>query len=763
MPSVLRAGATGILATFLLASSAFGQLARFDGERVVRVTVADESQLATALELSDDVWSHEIGVGPIDLRVNPTQLAALDASGLPYETLIDDLQAKIDSERSSIETGVTFFDAYQRYEQVNAYLGSLVTLRPDLAQIVNVGVSLEGRNMVAIRITGPGDATNRPEIFYHGGQHAREWITVPVSTYVADQLVRNYDTDPYIRRLVDRCVFYILPIMNPDGYIYTWDSNRLWRKNRRNNGGSFGVDLNRNWGWQWGGEGASATPSNDTYRGPSAFSEPETQAMRDFILAHPNIVAYNDIHCYSQLILWPWGYTPALPADQDEFARIGFGMEERIEALYGTDYVSGPINTTIYPASGGSADWAYGAAGILAFSYELRDTGAEGFVLPPNQIMPSCLETLPALLFYADTTSAPIRLELASLPPTMLAPQSPTPINVRIVENLGSLAGGTARLWYRVGSSGPFGSVGLSLVSGDLYSAELPGVPCGPDLQYYVEAQSASGETMRLPENAPASTFVAQIGVLSEEFRDDFETADAGWVVTNTSLTAGAWARAVPVGTTSGGQPVAPANDNPAGSGTFCWVTQNGSPGGSVGAADVDGGPTVLTSPSFSLADYDDPRIGYARWMASTGTDTMTIEASADGGPWQVLEVVSNDRAWVTRKFRLADVFGGGGLSGVRIRFSIADQPNNSTTEGAIDDVIIEDFTCTSAKLLPGDMNCDGVVSVADIGPFVLALTDPAGYIAAFPTCSSLNGDFSNDGQLSVGDIGGFVAALTGG
>jgi carboxypeptidase A4 len=763
MPMVLRAGATGIVFTCLLAAAAFGQPARFDGERVVRVTVADESQLATALELTDDVWSHEIGVGPIDMRVNATQFAALQATGLPFEVLIQDLQEKVEAERFSIEAGGGFFDAYHRYEDVNAYLNTLAGLRPDLAQVITIGTSVQGRSLVAIRITGPGDSTNRPEILFHGGQHAREWITVPVTTYVADQLIRNYDTDPYMQRLVDRCVFYILPIMNPDGYVYTWDSNRMWRKNRRNNGGSFGVDLNRNWGWQWGGAGASSSPSSDTYRGPSAFSEPETQALRDFILAHPNIVAYNDIHSYSQLILWPWGYTSALPADQDEFARIGFGMEERIEALYGTDFVAGPIYSTIYAASGGSTDWAYGAAGILAFSYELRDTGASGFVLPPSQIMPSCLETLPALLFYADTTSAPIRLELAAAPPDIVAPQTPAPIGVRIVENLGALEAGTALLRYRVGNSGPFASVELLSAGGNLFSAELPGVSCGADVQYYVEAQSTTGETLRLPENAPEATFVAQVGELIEVFREDFESPAEGWTVTNTSLSSGMWERVVPVGTLMNGQPFAPGTDHTPGKGMFCWVTQNGPPGGAVGGADVDGGPTVLTSPDFPVADYQDPRIGYARWMAATDSDTMTVEVSADGGPWQVLEVVSDERAWVTPKFRLADVFGGANISTVRIRFSIADQPNNSTTEGAVDDLVIEELVCKGLKVLPGDMNCDGVVSVADIGPFVMALTDPAGYIAAYPTCSLLNGDFTADGQLTVGDIGAFVSALTGG
>src|SRR5690606_14934327 len=136
-----------------------------------------------------------------------------------------------------------------------------------------------------LRITGPGAASNRPQSLWWGGQHAREWINIPVPIYHAEQLLTRYDTDPEIRALVDSVEFIFVPTMNPDGYEYTWTNNRLWRKNRRDhpNSSCFGVDLNRNWGFQWGGAGASTNRCNDTYRGTAPFSEPETQVMRDFI------------------------------------------------------------------------------------------------------------------------------------------------------------------------------------------------------------------------------------------------------------------------------------------------------------------------------------------------------------------------------------------------------------------------------------------------------------------------------------------------
>lgn len=763
---IFRAGALGLC---LFAGSSFNpaaaQLARYDGDKVVRVQVQDEAQLATVLSLTDDVWSHEHGVGPIDVRVTPTQLAALEGTGIAFEIMIEDVQQKIDAESDIIATsgielgGGGFFDVYHTYAEVNAYMDQLVVLRPDLAQTFVMGITLQGREMRALRITGPGP-TPKPGVLFHGGQHAREWITVPTSLYVADQLIRNYDTDAYVRELVDRCEFYILPIMNPDGYEYSWTNDRLWRKNRRaNSGGSFGVDLNRNWGWQWGGEGSSSSQSSDTYRGPSAFSEPETQALRDFILGNPNVVAYNDIHCFSQLILWPWGYTDVLPADQAEFARIGAGMEARIESLYQTDYVSGPINTTIYPASGGSADWAYGGAGILAFSYELRDTGDEGFLLPADQILPTCEETLPALLYYADETSMALHIDFPAGLPTLASPQSGASFQVRIRANVDTLAPGSATLFARSGSTGAFTPYALVPLGADLFQANLPASGCGPNIEYYVTATGTAGATVVQPAGAPAQVFTLPIGEIIEQFRDNFETAAAGWTVSNTALTAGAWQRAVPVGTSSGGIPSAPANDNPAGTGTFCWVTQNGSPGGGVGAADVDGGPTTLTSPAFSLAGLSDPQISYARWVAAGDNDVLTVELSENGASWQTLEVVGSTRSWNEVSFRVRDLLPA--AAAVRVRFSISDNPNNSVTEGGVDDVVIEDFVCESAGLT-GDMNCDGLITVGDIAGFVLALTDVAGYAAAFPGCDINQADINGDGLISVSDIGGFVSLLSG-
>jgi hypothetical protein len=385
--------------------------ARFDGHKVVRVDIRTPEQLQTMLRLSPDPWFCEARPGPLDFRVPPEALPALDASGLRYTVFIDNVQALIDAERDRLRGPVVrggWFTDYKDYAAVDQYVDTLVALRPDLVSRIDLGASLEGRPIFGVRIANDaaGGGRCKPGIFLHSCQHAREWISVMVNMYLADALVRRYDTDPVVRDLVDRCEFFVVPISNPDGYVYSWTTNRLWRKNRRNNGnGTFGVDTNRNWGYQWGvslphGSAGNANPGSDVYWGASPFSEPEDRALRDFVLSHVNIRTDNDIHSYGPYILWPWGYSPNPSPDQSIFNAVGTAMQQTIQGVHGVRYTAGPLYTTLYPVSGGSIDWHYGARGVYSYSYELRGNPG-GFVLPPDQIIPNGEEVLPAALQQA--------------------------------------------------------------------------------------------------------------------------------------------------------------------------------------------------------------------------------------------------------------------------------------------------------------------------------------------------------------------------
>jgi hypothetical protein len=408
-----------------LAAGAYGQVdaarstepvVRYDGHRVVRVELRTARDLQTVSALTDDIWTHSIPrSGPVDFRVNPEQFVALLRSGMPFQIVIDDVQRVIDAETADIRARAAaddqaWYTNYHNYTDHKAYCQALAAAHPGIAQYFVLGLSLQGREIFGLRITGPGSTASRPASLWWGGQHAREWLTVQTVEYAAEQLLDGYSGNLHLQGLVNGMEFIFVPIMNPDGYDYTWTTARLWRKNRRANTGTgctatFGVDLNRNWGYQWGGQGASTQCPDETYRGPSGFSEPETQVMRDFITANPRIVSTMDWHSYGQLVMSPWGYTTALPtpaAIANEFQARDNAMAAAIFAVHGQSYAAGPVYTTIYPASGVSVDWAWGVRAIKGYTIEVRGGGPNGFDPPATMILPNAEENYGAFLSLAD-------------------------------------------------------------------------------------------------------------------------------------------------------------------------------------------------------------------------------------------------------------------------------------------------------------------------------------------------------------------------
>uniref|UniRef100_A0A4W4EV67 Peptidase M14 domain-containing protein n=1 Tax=Electrophorus electricus TaxID=8005 RepID=A0A4W4EV67_ELEEL len=228
---------------------------------------------------------------------------------------------------------------------------------------------------------------NRPGIWIDTGIHAREWVTPP---------------HPYI------CAFFfdifLEIVTNPDGFHFTHTSNRMWRKTRKPNDGSIcvGVDANRNWDAGFSGAGSSNNPCSETYRGPSAHSEPEVKAIVDFVKSHGNLKAFVSIHSYSQMLLYPYGYTRTPCKDQAELVRPKAVTD--LKSLYGTNYKYGSIINVIYQASGGTIDWTYNQGIKYSYTFELRDTGRYGFMLPANQIIPTAEETWLALMAIMEHT-----------------------------------------------------------------------------------------------------------------------------------------------------------------------------------------------------------------------------------------------------------------------------------------------------------------------------------------------------------------------
>ncbi|MEN3002228.1 MAG: M14 family metallopeptidase [Armatimonadota bacterium] len=386
----------------------WAQKVDYSGYQVLRVQLTSLKQLAELEELVRDIWTCHPRGRTVDVCVSPKEREQLRKAGYQWEVLIEDVGALIREQESTFQPqGGDIFSRYLPLQEVYAVMRSLAEQNPHLVQLLQIGRSIEGRPIYALRLTkDPRRARvyrHRPQVVLNACQHAREWITVAVALYLAHRLCAEYGIDTRVTELLQRTEVYIVPVVNPDGYEYSWTTDRLWRKNRRYLGiiegrAVYGVDLNRNWGYQWGGEGASRNPRSETYRGTAPFSEPETYFLSQWMSTLPLLRAHIDIHSYSQLIMWPWGYTNQLAPHDYVFRRVGLEMQSLIFSVHGMFYNAGPIYTTIYPASGNAVDWVYGMQGALSFAYELRDTGQYGFLLPPDQIRPNGEEIYPAVL-----------------------------------------------------------------------------------------------------------------------------------------------------------------------------------------------------------------------------------------------------------------------------------------------------------------------------------------------------------------------------
>lgn len=299
--------------------------------------------------------------------------------------------------------------AYHTYEEVIAEIDQLITSHPNITHKQTIGQSIEGRDLILLKISdNPAIDEDEPEVFYMSQIHAREAISTEVVLGIIHHLTDKYGTDSEITQLVDSRELWFLPVANPDGAVYVANEDSSWRKNRRDNGdGTFGVDLNRNFGYEWGLDiGSSGDTGDETYRGTSAFSEPETQAIRDFILAH-DFVASIAYHSYSNLILYPWGYTSSACPEKELFKSIGNQMAGR-QPYESYTVVQG---SGLYPTSGDSDDWLYGELGVYAFTIEIYEGGTGStfnqFNPPENQISYHVNNNIPPALYLASIADNP--------------------------------------------------------------------------------------------------------------------------------------------------------------------------------------------------------------------------------------------------------------------------------------------------------------------------------------------------------------------
>ena len=281
--------------------------------------------------------------------------------------------------------------AFHNYAEMVAAIEQAAAAHPDIMRVSTVGLSLERRDILAVKISDEPDIDDpaEPAVLFMSLHHAREHLTVEMALEVIRLFTEGYGHDPALTNLVNTREIWVLPNINPDGGEYDIETGvyRYWRKNRRDNlEGSFGVDLNRNYGYRWGGDGSSGTPSAETYRGPTAFSEPETQVVRDFVVAHPDITAAISFHTYAELILYPYGYTyEDQPADMTLDDLLTFRkLSGDMAASNG--YIAQQASD-LYTTSGDTVDWLYGAEGIFGFTFEMYPRYSNPGFYPPGDVI----------------------------------------------------------------------------------------------------------------------------------------------------------------------------------------------------------------------------------------------------------------------------------------------------------------------------------------------------------------------------------------
>jgi len=339
--------------------------------------------------------SATIMVGPIQLKKLTTVLKEMD---IAYKVIEENVASKI--ARSSHftktvvktargrEPNIIELDEFNDHANINIWLGNLAA-QNEFVETVTIGKTFEGREQKAIRFVKAGKG--KPHVYIQAGIHSREWISISTAVYMIDQLVNNKDDEA--EKFLSNLNIHIVPVVNPDGYIYTDTTDRYWRKTRSSSPESpncFGVDANRNYGFHWGGAGVSHNPCDkQVYCGPNAFSEVEVRNTRDYLTAlDPKPILAIDLHSYGGLVLTPYGYEAnAYPENNEEIVSLGKEVTDAISNVHNENFITSNIVDGMYPASGSSTDWFAGGLGAR-FSYILELRG-EDFVISKENIIPS--------------------------------------------------------------------------------------------------------------------------------------------------------------------------------------------------------------------------------------------------------------------------------------------------------------------------------------------------------------------------------------
>ncbi|MEU9121335.1 M14 family metallopeptidase [Streptomyces sp. NPDC048506] len=379
-------------------------------------TAAARTALAATGASIDEVHARAVVV-----TASRAQAAAARQLGYVLRRLPDPPAAKPAAPGAKVKDFPPGYTGYHTYAEETKEIDTLVAKYPAILSKQVIGTSHEGRDILALKLSkNVTKDENEPEVLFTAHQHAREHLTVEMALYLLNELTSKYGSDDRVTKLLDSREIWIVPDLNPDGGEYDISSGnfRMWRKNRQPNAGSneVGTDLNRNWDFKWGCcNGSSDDPGDETYRGPSAASAPEVQVVSKFVRSRivngtQQIKTAIDFHTYSELVLWPFGFTndetgPGMTQDEhDTFATLG-------KKMAASNGYTPEQSSELYITDGAIDDWLWGDQRIFAYTFEMypSSSGSGGFYPKDSVIPKETARNRDAVLQLAEIADCPYR------------------------------------------------------------------------------------------------------------------------------------------------------------------------------------------------------------------------------------------------------------------------------------------------------------------------------------------------------------------
>ncbi|KFY82237.1 hypothetical protein V500_10701 [Pseudogymnoascus sp. VKM F-4518 (FW-2643)] len=453
-------------------------LAKYGGDVVLRFNITTEEEEAALAEAADilflDVWEFTNNWADIRLAEDdvPSLLGLLPKSlHNAYSNLMPSLAQSIyqsypslaftpqfptsqsgssftpsvhkisDVHKTTPATDNIFFRDYQPLSVIIPWMRLMASMFTTHVTMTSIGLSYEGRSIPALRVgvhpTPASPSSKRKTIIIAGGLHAREWISTSSVTYIAWSLITAYGKSPAITKLIHEFDWVFIPTLNPDGYVHTWETDRLWRKNRQQTHLRFcrGLDLDRSFGYRWAGSAFQSNPCSESYPGSAPFQAVESHRLAEWAkneVGENNVrfVGLLDLHSYSQQVLYPYSYScEKEPPTIENLEELGMGLAKAIRLSSGEFYaVTSACEGSVVArkgknrsakmkkeegkegkqarmeSGGGSAiDYFYHEMKVrYTYQLKLRDTGSYGFLLPGEHIVPTGEEAFNAVKYFGD-------------------------------------------------------------------------------------------------------------------------------------------------------------------------------------------------------------------------------------------------------------------------------------------------------------------------------------------------------------------------